>query len=137
MTYAPPTVSPAVYANGSRVTPYRASFSFSLKPHLRPLGSRVPRPSMATFAQAVADKHGVTLDALKGPCRARCIAWPRQEAYWKIYSTGFFSMPQIGQFFGDRDHSTVHHGIRAHAKRIGTPLPPYAVSKRLAEGEGA
>ena len=76
------------------------------------------RRSMREIAADVAARHGLTLDELKSPQRARRIAWPRQEAMKEIYDTGRFSLPQIGGFFGGRDHTTVLHAIRAHAKRL-------------------
>jgi len=36
--------------------------------------------------------------------------------YWAIRQTRF-SLPQVGHRLGGKDHTTVMHGVRAHAKR--------------------
>lgn len=74
--------------------------------------------SMAAILAGVATKHGLTVAEMKGPGRARRVAWPRQEAMWLIYLTGRYSRPQIGRFLGNRDHTTVLHGCREHEKRM-------------------
>lgn len=76
------------------------------------------RPGMAVIAQSVAEKHGLRLKDLIGDERSRTYSRPRQEAYYAIYQTGAYSLPQIGRFFGGRDHTTVLFGIRAHEKRM-------------------
>lgn len=75
--------------------------------------------SMRGILSDVSWRHGVPVDALRGPDRRRWAVYPRQEAMYLMYKTGRFSLPQIGIFLGDRDHTTVLHGIRAHAKRKG------------------
>lgn len=57
------------------------------------------------------------MEMLLGVGRSRDIAWPRQEAYALAWDTGRYSMAQIGRYFGDRDHTTVLHGIRRHKER--------------------
>lgn len=77
------------------------------------------RPStMRDVAIEVAARHGSTIAELRGCSRQRCVAWARQEAFAEIYSLGRFSLPQIGRFFGDRDHTTVLFGIRRHKERL-------------------
>lgn len=77
----------------------------------------IPPPTMREIATDVAQRHGVTLAELRGPCRAYRIAHPRQEAFALIKAAGRQSSPQIGRYFGGRDHSTVLHGIKMHKKR--------------------
>lgn len=56
--------------------------------------------------------------------RRQCFSIPRHEAFWLAYrqvgihTVHRYSLPQIGAFFGGRDHTTVIHGIRAHEKRM-------------------
>lgn len=76
-----------------------------------------PPPTMREIATEVATKHGLTLDELRGPQRARRFAHPRQEAFALAMATGRFSTPQVGRFFGDRDHATVIYGVRAYEAR--------------------
>lgn len=64
----------------------------------------------------VCRRHNVNYDAMLSPARARRIAWPRQEAFWRLDAAGKWSTTKIGQFFG-RDHTTVIHGVRAYQAR--------------------
>lgn len=84
------------------------------------LGYRIdpPTDSMRTILEHIALHYGLSVEALKGPCRARQVAWPRQEAMWLMHKTGRYSLPQIGRFLGYRDHTTVLHGIRRHQARV-------------------
>lgn len=74
--------------------------------------------TMRGICMGVAQKYGLSLEALRGPQRTPRIAHPRQEAMYLMYASGRFSTTQIGVFLGDRDHTTVIHGIKAHAKRM-------------------
>lgn len=82
-----------------------------------------PVQSMAMIAALVATRHSCSVAELRGPARERCIAWPRQEAMWLMRQVltpkgeHRFSLLQIGRFLGDRDHTTVLHGIRKHDGR--------------------
>lgn len=80
--------------------------------------------SMKSITEAVAARHQIKVSDLKGPARSRHIARPRQEAMWLMRQvqwadgTPRYSLPMIGAFLGDRDHSTVIHGVRAHEARL-------------------
>ena len=88
------------------------------------LPSVVPQSQMMrAIAAAVAQAYGITVADLRGQCRARHFAWPRQETMWRMRQVlneegrHRYSLPQIGAFLGGRDHSTVLHGVRAFEKR--------------------
>ncbi len=76
------------------------------------------RETMSSILDAVSLRYGVSIADLKGPARYRTIAWPRQEAMWRMVETGRVSLPQIGAFL-NRDHTTILHGWRQHGKRNG------------------
>lgn len=80
-------------------------------------GARLSAPllRMAEIAAQVASAHLLTVTELRGPCRERYIAWPRQEAMLAMVEAGF-SLPQIGRFL-NRDHTTVMAGARAARAR--------------------
>jgi hypothetical protein len=87
--------------------------------YFRPLGPN----SIRAIAQRVANQYGISLDELRGPGRSRRVAWPRQEAMYlmrQVMRNGYprYSLPLIGAFFGDRDHTTVLHAVRAVEKRM-------------------
>jgi len=67
-----------------------------------------------------AEKHRITVADILGDCRQRRIAWPRQEAMFRMFVECLhLSLPQIGTALGGRDHSTVIHGIRRECERRG------------------
>ena len=79
--------------------------------------------TMRQIATDVALDRGVSFGDLIMPdhvpgARAFAIAHPRQEAMWRMRQAGKWSLPQIGRFLGERDHTTVLAGVRAHQKRL-------------------
>ena len=72
--------------------------------------------SMREIATLVAERHGLTLEELRGPSRKHRVSRPRQEAMAFMRAEGRFSYPQIARYFG-KDHTTVLHAVRAHAAR--------------------
>jgi chromosomal replication initiation ATPase DnaA len=81
--------------------------------HARPV-----RTPYIDIERQVALRHGITVEDLRGPCRARRVAWPRQELMWRARRETRLSLPQIGERLGGRDHTTVIHGVRAHQARL-------------------
>jgi hypothetical protein len=66
--------------------------------------------------------------------RTRNFVEARQLAYWFLRHHTKLSTPQIGQMIGDRDHSTVLHGIRkvsTHPRKFGDRLTKIALALRL------
>ena len=67
---------------------------------------------------AVAARHGLGADALRGAGRAHAVCMARFEAMWALYEARLadggrrFSLPQVGRIMGGRDHTTVLHGVR-------------------------
>lgn len=117
MSYSPgldyPVAKKIQETNGPRIvlSLWRGLIMVPADGHAMPL-------TMREIAEQVADRYRLTLAELRGQSRARPVSWPRQEAMFLCYKTGRFSLPQIGRFFGDRDHTTVLHAIRAVEKRI-------------------
>ena len=60
---------------------------------------------------AVAQEFGITVAELTGPRRTRRISAPRQMAMYLMRELSQLSFPQIGEFLGGRDHTTVMHGV--------------------------
>jgi chromosomal replication initiator protein len=88
----------------------------------RAKGEREYTPVMSgpggEIVRAVAAAYKVSPKDLCGRSQRRRYAWPRQELMWRLHETGRYSLSQIGAFLGGRDHTTVLHGIREHAKRM-------------------
>ena len=58
----------------------------------------------------VADVYGVAVDRILGRERTQLVARPRQIAMYLIREETDFSLPQIGEALGGRDHTTVMYG---------------------------
>ena len=61
--------------------------------------------------QMVADHYGISEADLKGQKRNKEIAYPRQIAMYLCREMTDTSLQQIGSVLGNRDHSTVIHGL--------------------------
>jgi|SRR4051794_21682832 hypothetical protein len=58
-----------------------------------------------------ATEHGITPDELISPTRTLRLVRIRQLAMWRCRQAGV-SLPKIGRYFGNRDHTTVLHAVR-------------------------
>jgi chromosomal replication initiation ATPase DnaA len=99
-----------------------------------PSAGRDKGPDMAAIVAAVAERFNVTPDALRGPRRSRCIAWPRQVAMWLGVLDGTRSSVQVGIYFR-RDHTTVLHArncIEGQTKRCKVETRAHANLRRTA-----
>lgn len=73
----------------------------------------IVKPSMFEIAKVTAEYFELTVADLRGPSRKAKYAWPRQIAMTLCREIGDRSFPDIGEFFGGRDHTTILHGKRA------------------------
>lgn len=62
--------------------------------------------------EMVADAYNVTVDELNSKKRTKNIAFPRQVAMYISRTLLDISLPNIGDEFGGRDHTTVMHAIK-------------------------
>jgi chromosomal replication initiator protein len=68
--------------------------------------------SIENIQKTVADYFKVRVTDLQGARRSRAIARPRQVAMALARELTNLSLPDIGEHFGGRDHTTVLHGCR-------------------------
>jgi len=68
--------------------------------------------------QTVSDYYGITVADLISSTRRREITVPRQIAIYLTRELTTMSLPQIGQAFGNRDHSTILHSCNTVAANI-------------------
>lgn len=80
----------------------------------------VPRITIASIRERVEEFYGIEPGAFKTPARKKKIAHARQVAMYLSKQLTPKSLPDIGRRFGDRDHTTILHGIRAVKKRMET-----------------
>lgn len=76
------------------------------------------RHRMADIASRIAEESRTDLATLRGPSQRRIHSAPRLQAFSEIWETGRFSLTQIGHYFGERDRTTVHKGIRRYRAAI-------------------
>ena len=69
--------------------------------------------------EAVSGATGIPLERLCGRERCVTVVRPRQAAY-RMIREGGFSSTEIGRVVGDRDHSTVLHGIKRAEQLLKT-----------------
>jgi hypothetical protein len=82
---------------------------------------RSERPDAnAIIMEVLADFPGVTIDEIKGPRRQVRLVRPRQIAMYEVCKQRpDMSYPQIGRFFGGRDHTTCLHAVRKISQERG------------------
>lgn len=95
-------------------------------------GSTRPWParSMKQIITEVAHEHHLTYRDLVGPDRHRPVVRARHRAMYLCHKEGHWSLPQIGQALGQRDHTTVLYGLRQERARLE------ASQHRQPEGRG-
>jgi hypothetical protein len=76
-------------------------------------------PSWKRIVREVSKKHGVAIVDILSTRRSQPFVNARYEAMYRMRHETNMSFPQIGRRLGGRDHTTVLHGVREHAKRVG------------------
>ena len=70
------------------------------------------RITIGEIQRAVAEHYAIKLSDLLSPRRARSVARPRQIAMFLAKDLTDKSLPEIGRKFGNRDHTTIMHGVK-------------------------
>lgn len=65
--------------------------------------------TMDGIQEVVAEHYGIKIAEMKSKRRTRNITFPRQIAMYLARELTDSSLPEIGEFFGGRDHTTVMH----------------------------
>jgi chromosomal replication initiator protein len=68
--------------------------------------------SIENIQKTVAEFYGIRVSELKSKRRSRQVARPRQIAMGLAKELTSLSLPDIGEAFGGRDHTTVIHAVR-------------------------
>lgn len=80
--------------------------------------------------QTVAEHFGIKTEDLKSKKRSRAVSFPRQIAMYLCRELTDKSLPKIGKYFGDRDHTTVLHAQEKISSEIeNDPAVAQAVNK--------
>jgi chromosomal replication initiator protein len=73
---------------------------------------------VAHIQAVVAASYRINVEHMRSKSRDRCVAWPRQVAMYLSRALTEKSFPDLGKYFGGRDHTTVIYSIKAVEKRI-------------------
>lgn len=84
------------------------------------IGPRKQRLTAADVLGAVVRHYNVSVKDLQGRSRTRDIVAPRQAAMYLLREETGLSLVDIGQQLGNRDHTTVMHGIAKVEREIET-----------------
>jgi len=76
------------------------------------IGDGIRRVQPEQIVRAVCQEFRIAINEIKGPRRHRNITVPRQIAMYLVRELTDESLPQIGQLFGGRDHSTVINALK-------------------------
>jgi chromosomal replication initiation ATPase DnaA len=75
------------------------------------------RPSVSSIQVAVSNYFVIELHELLATCRVKEVAYARHVAMYLCRKLTLRSLPEIGRKFGNRDHTTIMHGV-AKIKRL-------------------
>ncbi len=109
-----------------------------LKDMVREVSARI---TLEAIQRRVADYFNLELTQMRGARRQRSILYPRQLAMFLCRQLTEASLPEIGQAFGGRDHTTVMHAVEkisreiaqdAHKKQLVAHLNQLVTSSSLA-----
>lgn len=80
-------------------------------------GYSAASPAQCILAD-VSSEYGIAADLLTGEDRHYPVVRARNDLFSRLRKR-HWSLPRIGAFCGGRDHTTVLHGLRQHAARVG------------------
>jgi chromosomal replication initiator protein len=87
-----------------------------IKIHVDPKYPPLPISRPLKILRDVAERHGVTVGDIKGVSRKIKFVRARQEACYLLREELKLSYPRIGLHLGNKDHTTILHGIRKYKK---------------------
>lgn len=86
---------------------------------------------VAEIQDLVAERFRIPRDEMTGPSRKREHARPRQMAMALAYEATRHGYSRLGDFFGERDHSTVIYALRVVEQRAEEDLEVRAAMSEL------
>ena len=89
--------------------------------------------TMEVIQEIAASCFKIKIDDLHAKKRTRSIAYPRQIAMYLCRELTDTSLPQIGNFFGGRDHTTVLHACDKISKEKESDIKLGGILNELVE----
>jgi len=80
-------------------------------------------PTISSIQKAVAEFYGVRIDDMRSRGRNKSIVLPRQVAMYLCREIVKASLPDIGEGFGGKDHTTVIHACEKVKRKIAGEEP--------------
>lgn len=96
---------------------------------LRDVIKEEKKVSIETIQRKVADVFEIGVSDLRGKKRIKTFAYPRQIAMYLSRQLTELSLPQVGEYFGGRDHTTVLHACN----KIHLEINKNSQTKKLIE----
>lgn len=91
---------------------------------------RIIETSPRVIIGLIADKYRVSIEDVLGTSTKVRHVMPRQEVMYEIRQKNpSLNSSQIGSLLGNRDATTIRHGVEAHAKRHGLAVPMSAYAR--------
>jgi chromosomal replication initiator protein len=84
--------------------------------------------------QKVSEYFDIKLSDMRAKKRSRTIAYPRQVAMYLARQLTDYSLPEIGEHFGGRDHTTVLHACEKIEGDLKTKKGLKELVERLVSG---
>ncbi|MDS1029830.1 chromosomal replication initiator protein DnaA [Bacillota bacterium LX-D] len=106
----------AAYANITKKTYNEDIVDEALRDLISP--NKPPEITIERIQEKVASHFNLKVEDLKAKKRTKNVAFPRQIAMYLIREMTDNSLPQIGQEFGGRDHTTVMHAYDKISKEL-------------------
>lgn len=82
-------------------------------------------PAQAILRE-VAEKHNMSVKQVQSTARLKEFVAARQEASYRLNKELGFSLKQIGNMLGRRDHTTVLHAIKRYEKNLAKGCEAWA-----------
>ncbi len=74
-------------------------------------------PTIPQITEEIAAKYGVSLAELRGARGSQRLCHLRHLAFTRCKREAGKSLREIAEYFGNRDHTTVHYGIERYEAR--------------------
>jgi hypothetical protein len=78
----------------------------------------MPETPSQTVLREVAEKRNMSVRQIQSATRLKAYVEARQEAAFRLNKELGFSLKQVGNMLGRRDHTTVLHAIRRYEKNL-------------------
>ena len=86
----------------------------------------LPQTPAQIILSEVSELHGMTIKQMKSQSRVMPYVKARQEAAYRLNTELKYSLKQIGNLLGKRDHTTILHAINRHKKNLTQSTDPWA-----------